>query len=131
MVDEATIDVVIPTIGRKKYLYDVLCDLRKQTHLPKNVIIVEQNLLLDSKSELDFLQNDDEINANGHFDLSPIPIEGLPVPEKWNYYEWRKQNGNVKIIFMPFIQVQSSLHSVILFALQSQVQQLFYPLFRK
>ena len=50
-----TIDVIIPTIGRKKYLYDVLKDLSEQTHLPKNVIIVEQNPNLDSDSELDFL----------------------------------------------------------------------------
>ncbi|TDE46033.1 glycosyltransferase [Flavobacterium rhamnosiphilum] len=50
-----TIDVIIPTIGRKKYLYDVLCDLRNQTHLPKNVILVEQNPLEGSVSELNFI----------------------------------------------------------------------------
>ncbi|MBV2195724.1 MAG: glycosyltransferase family 2 protein [Flavobacterium sp.] len=50
-----TIDVIIPTIGRKKYLYDVLKDLSVQTHLPKNVIIVEQNPNSDSNSELDYL----------------------------------------------------------------------------
>lgn len=53
-----TIDVIIPTIGRKKYLYDVLCDLRVQTHLPKNVIIVEQNPLIESISELDYITNE-------------------------------------------------------------------------
>ncbi|MBI9042238.1 glycosyltransferase family 2 protein [Lutibacter sp.] len=57
-LETATIDVIIPTIGRKAYLYDVLCDLRKQTHLPKNVIIVEQNPLEDSVSELDYLTNE-------------------------------------------------------------------------
>ncbi|WP_413999256.1 glycosyltransferase family 2 protein [Flavobacterium sp. W1B] len=56
VVERATIDVIIPTIGRKMYLYDVLCDLRKQHHLPKNVIIVEQNPLANSVSELDYLQ---------------------------------------------------------------------------
>jgi glycosyltransferase involved in cell wall biosynthesis len=50
-----TIDVIIPTIGRKEYLYDVLCDLRKQTHMPENVIIVEQNPVENSKSELDYI----------------------------------------------------------------------------
>jgi glycosyltransferase involved in cell wall biosynthesis len=50
-----TIDVIIPTIGRKKYLYDVLCDLRNQTHLPNNVIIVEQNGVEGSISDLDFI----------------------------------------------------------------------------
>lgn len=54
---QATIDVIIPTIGRKKYLYDVLLDLSKQTQLPLNVIIVEQNPLSDSVSELGFLTN--------------------------------------------------------------------------
>ena len=58
VVDKETIDVVIPTIGRKEYLYDVLCDLREQTHLPKNVIIVEQNPVPESKSELDYLHNE-------------------------------------------------------------------------
>ena len=52
-----SVDVVIPTIGRKKYLYDVLQDLSNQTHLPKKVIIIEQNPLEDSKSELDFITN--------------------------------------------------------------------------
>ncbi|MCW2119456.1 glycosyltransferase family 2 protein [Flavobacterium sp. 7A] len=52
---DVTIDVIIPTIGRKKYLYDVLQDLAKQTLLPTNVIIVEQNPELGSVSELDYL----------------------------------------------------------------------------
>tara|TARA_R110000751_G_scaffold105046_4_gene200886 strand:+ start:107423 stop:108961 length:1539 start_codon:yes stop_codon:yes gene_type:complete len=52
------IDVVIPTIGRKQYLYDVLKDLATQTIMPKNVIIVEQNPLKTSKSELDYLTNE-------------------------------------------------------------------------
>jgi glycosyltransferase involved in cell wall biosynthesis len=56
IADKGTIDVIIPTIGRKKYLYDVLKDLAQQTHLPENVIIVEQNPQSGSVSELDFLQ---------------------------------------------------------------------------
>lgn len=59
VVERATIDVIIPTIGRKMYLYDVLCDLRNQSQLPRNVIIVEQNPLADSVSELDYLQAED------------------------------------------------------------------------
>lgn len=55
IIDKGTIDVMIPTIGRKKYLYDVLCDLRNQTHLPKNVIIIEQNPQENSASELAYL----------------------------------------------------------------------------
>lgn len=50
-----SIDVVIPTIGRKDYLFDVLRDLSQQTLLPNQVIIVEQNPNLDSKSELNYL----------------------------------------------------------------------------
>lgn len=57
-VDKRTIDVIIPTIGRKQYLYDVLKDLALQTHLPKNVIIVEQNPNEESASELDFVYNE-------------------------------------------------------------------------
>ncbi|WP_291102565.1 MULTISPECIES: glycosyltransferase family 2 protein [unclassified Flavobacterium] len=57
-IDKATVDVIIPTIGRKSYLYDVLCDLRNQTHLSKNVIIVEQNPDEGSESELDYLTNE-------------------------------------------------------------------------
>lgn len=51
-----SVDVIIPTIGRKQYLYDVLKDLANQTLLPKNVIIIEQNPDIGSKSELDYLQ---------------------------------------------------------------------------
>ena len=55
VINTQSIDVVIPTIGRKEYLYDILIDLNDQTHLPANVIIVEQNPDVDSQSELDYL----------------------------------------------------------------------------
>jgi GT2 family glycosyltransferase len=58
VIGKKTIDVIIPTIGRKKYLYDVLKDLAKQTHLPINVIIVEQNPQPNSQSELDYIKNE-------------------------------------------------------------------------
>ncbi len=51
-----TIDVIIPTIGRKKYLYNVLQDLANQTLQLQTVIIVEQNPNTDSVSELDYLK---------------------------------------------------------------------------
>lgn len=54
-IEQETIDVIIPTIGRKQYLYDVLKDLSIQTVLPKKVIIVEQNTLSDSVTELDYI----------------------------------------------------------------------------
>ena len=57
VVESETMDVIIPTIGRKQYLYDFLKDLSNQTHLPENVIIVEQNPNPDSVSELDYLTN--------------------------------------------------------------------------
>ncbi len=59
VVESKTIDVIIPTIGRKDCLYDVLKDLAKQTHLPKNVIIVEQNPVKESISELDYLTTEE------------------------------------------------------------------------
>jgi hypothetical protein len=54
-VDKVTLDVIIPTIGRKDYLYDVLKDFSKQTLLPKKIIIVEQNPEKLSESELDYI----------------------------------------------------------------------------
>lgn len=55
VIEEATFDVVIPTIGREKYLYEFLLDLSNQTHLPKKVIIVEQNPIAESQSNLEYL----------------------------------------------------------------------------
>lgn len=61
-------DVIIPTIGRKKYLYNTLRDLAKQSLLPKNIIIVEQNPNLNSKSELDYLNIEEwPFNIKHHF----------------------------------------------------------------
>nr|WP_315145707.1 glycosyltransferase family A protein [uncultured Flavobacterium sp.] len=55
IIDTTTVDVIIPTIGRKKYLYDVLKDFSNQTLLPNKIVIVEQNPEKGSKSELDYL----------------------------------------------------------------------------
>jgi GT2 family glycosyltransferase len=55
VIDTATIDVIIPTIGRVNYLYDVLIDFSKQTVLPHKIIIVEQNPEPLSKSELHYI----------------------------------------------------------------------------
>ena len=51
-------DVLIPTIGRKTYLYEFLKDLNAQTILPKNVIVIEQNPAANSVSELDYLTSE-------------------------------------------------------------------------
>lgn len=59
LIKKREVDVIIPTLGRKKYLFDVLKDFSNQTELPKNVIIVEQNPDSESKSELDYLFNQD------------------------------------------------------------------------
>jgi glycosyltransferase involved in cell wall biosynthesis len=55
LVEKATVDVIIPTIGRSKYLYDVLTDFAKQTLLPNKIIIVEQNPEAASLSELGYV----------------------------------------------------------------------------
>lgn len=57
IIEQGTIDVLIPTIGRKEYLLNVLNNLAAQTYLPKNVIIIEQNPDENSQSELDFIDN--------------------------------------------------------------------------
>lgn len=58
VIKEGTIDVIIPTIGRKDYLFDVLQDLKQQTVIPSKVIIVEQNPDPASNSELDYLNTE-------------------------------------------------------------------------
>jgi glycosyltransferase involved in cell wall biosynthesis len=57
-IDKKTIDVIIPTIGRKDYLHNILLDFAKQTLLPNKIIIVEQNPEAGSTSELDYLTNE-------------------------------------------------------------------------
>lgn len=57
IIEQGTIDVLIPTIGRKEYLLNVLNNLKAQTYLPNNVIIIEQNPDNNSQSDLDFIEN--------------------------------------------------------------------------
>lgn len=52
-----SIDVLIPTLGREKFLKNVLLDLSKQTLLPNNIIIIEQNSDVSSKSKLAYLSD--------------------------------------------------------------------------
>jgi len=52
-----TIDVIIPTLGRRDYLLQVLEDLKNQTHIPEKVIVVEQNPEIGAISELPELQS--------------------------------------------------------------------------
>jgi len=52
-----SIDVIIPTMGRPKYLMQVIEDLSLQSLLPKKVIVVEQNPDVNSISELGELQS--------------------------------------------------------------------------
>lgn len=56
-IHKKSIDVLIPTIGRKKYLFDFLTDLKNQTQLPDRIIIIEQNPQVNSVSELDYLND--------------------------------------------------------------------------
>jgi len=67
VVFDKKLSVIIPTIGRKKYLYDFLKDLSQQTSLPQKVIIVEQNPNLNSVTELDYV-----VNENWPFDIKHI-----------------------------------------------------------
>ena len=55
-LQEISVDVVIPTIGRASYLKDFLIDLKQQELVPNNVIIVEQNPNENAVSELDYLK---------------------------------------------------------------------------
>lgn len=53
-----TYDVIIPTMGREKYLYDVLKDFSNQTLLPSQVIIIEQDENEEHTSALDYIQEE-------------------------------------------------------------------------
>ncbi len=67
-IEKGTIDVLIPTIGRKDYLLSVLENLESQTYQPTNVIIIEQNPDMKSFSELDYIQNGNwSFNIKHHF----------------------------------------------------------------
>ena len=55
ITDDDSIDVIIPTIGREKYLFDVLTDLENQTIKPKSVIIIEQNNQQNAVTALEYL----------------------------------------------------------------------------
>lgn len=69
--EDFSVDVIIPTLKRKKHLKNVLLDLNKQTILPKKVIIVEQNPDENSVSELDY------INNNWNFEIDHTFIHKL------------------------------------------------------
>lgn len=57
IIKQGTIDVLIPTIGRKDCVVNVLNNLANQSYLPKNVILIEQNSAQNSISELNFIQD--------------------------------------------------------------------------
>src|SRR5690606_12311886 len=57
--EKSSIDVIIPSYGRKKSLLQVMEDLRNQSLLPKRVIIVEQNPDPNSLTDLPELQEED------------------------------------------------------------------------
>lgn len=59
LVREFGIDVIIPTLGRKAYLYDVLTDFSTQTILPQKVIIIEQNPDPEGRSELEYISQEE------------------------------------------------------------------------
>ncbi|ADF51463.1 glycosyl transferase family protein [Zunongwangia profunda SM-A87] len=64
---EDTIDIVIPTIGRPEHLLNVLEDLKQQTLLPKNVIIVEQKADPKERSDFSFKPGDWPFKINHVF----------------------------------------------------------------
>ena len=55
--DKNNIEVIIPTLGRPKYLRDVLIDLSSQTMLPSVVTIIEQKNESNALSDLQFLKD--------------------------------------------------------------------------
>lgn len=55
---EFKVTVLIPTMGRADYLYQVLQDLSEQEVLPQKIVIVEQNPDVSAHSALDYLQTE-------------------------------------------------------------------------
>lgn len=55
LTKKSSIDIIVPTLGRKKHVYNFLKDLENQKQLPNNVIIIEQNEDKNSISDLDFI----------------------------------------------------------------------------
>lgn len=49
------VDVIIPTIGRTKYLEKVFECLANQTILPNKIIVIEQNAIQNAPTELNFI----------------------------------------------------------------------------
>jgi len=52
-----SIDVIIPTLGRQEYLYNILSDLKNQKLTPVNVIIIEQIKKKDTE-DLSFIKKE-------------------------------------------------------------------------
>lgn len=53
-INPKSLDVLIPTIGRKEHLINFLTCLKNQSQLPNRVIIIEQNPNENSVSDFDF-----------------------------------------------------------------------------
>ena len=53
-----SVSVLIPTLGRAKYLHDVLKDLAKQTLMPNEVVIIEQDDSEIVKPELNYIKTE-------------------------------------------------------------------------
>jgi glycosyltransferase involved in cell wall biosynthesis len=87
-----TIDVLIPTIGRKEYLYQVLKDFSQQTLLPTTIIIVEQNPIAGSESELNFIKDENWpfkiqhlfINQSGACNARNLALE--KIESEWVFF---------------------------------------------
>lgn len=57
-IPKLTIDVIIPSIGREKELYGVFDCLRNQTYLPNQVVLVEQNPIQNTESNLNWIKDE-------------------------------------------------------------------------
>lgn len=55
---KATISVLIPTLGRSKYLYDVLKDLSYQSFLPNEVVVIEQDDSPEITTSLQYIKTE-------------------------------------------------------------------------
>lgn len=131
-LDLKTIDIVIPTIGRKKYLYDVLKDLSIQTHLPKNVIIVEQNPILESVSELDYITSESWpfkikhsfINKSGACNARNLALS--EVESEWVFFADDDIRFGSSFIKEAFVLLSKYKNKAVTFSCLQKNEKVFY-----
>ena len=114
------LDVIIPTIGRKKYLLDILNDFASQSVVPKRIIVIEQNQEANSTTDLDYLYNQQWpfeiihkfINKTGACNARNIAID--LVKSEWTFFADDDIRFNTTFIEDVFTEIKKYQNEVFL-----------------